>query len=143
MKTDMVRFCRIPALIPLISLILASLACSALIGKPTISNIRMTSDDAGKILTNSYSPTDEFFVFADLSGLKVGSLVEAKWYAVNASGVEANSLINISDYHYAPGIDFVSFNLTTSDGSKWPIGFYKVDLYLDGVFSGEELFTVK
>jgi hypothetical protein len=130
-------------LFPLISIILVTLSCNALIGKPTISNIRMTDDDAGKILTNSYAPADEFFVFADLSGLKVGSLVEAKWYAINAAGVEANSLINISDYHYAAGINFVSFNLTTSDGSDWPIGYYKVDIYLNGVLSGEQLFTVK
>ena len=32
--------------------------------------------------------------------LKTGSVVEAKWYAVNAAGVDPNSEINASDYTY-------------------------------------------
>ncbi|MBI1856100.1 MAG: hypothetical protein HYR93_09605, partial [Chloroflexi bacterium] len=91
--------------------ILATLACSALSTTPTVSNIRMATDDTGKTTTTTYSPSEVFFVFADLSNIKVGSVIEAKWYAVNVTGVDANTEINTSDYTYESGIDYVYFKL--------------------------------
>jgi hypothetical protein len=132
------------------SILLASLAiaaamfaCDALAMKPTVSNVRMTTDEQGKTKTSSYSPSDKFYVFADLSGLSSGSVVEAKWYAVNAEGVNPNSEINTSDYSYASGVSFVYFQLNTSDGANWPAGTYRVELYLDGTKVGEQGFTVQ
>ncbi len=121
----------------------AILACNGIASNPTVSNIRMTTDDSGNTTTSSYSPSDEFYVFADLSGLSVGSTVEAKWYAVNAEGVDPNSEINTSDYTYESGINYVYFQLTTSDGGDWPVGSYRVDLFLDGAKVGERAFTVR
>jgi len=103
----------------------------------------MATDDTGKTTTTSYSPGNAFYVFADLSGIKVGSVVEAKWYVVNATGVDSNSEINISDYTYQSGINFVYFKLITNDGSDWPVGSYKVEIYLDRILAGEQTFTVK
>jgi hypothetical protein len=119
------------------------LSCGSLQSSPTVSNIRMTTDDTGKTPTSSYGPSAEFYVFADLSGLKVGSVVEAKWYAVNAEGVDANSEINTSDYTYESGVGFVYFQLSTSDGGDWPTGSYRVEMYLDGAKVGEQGFTVQ
>ena len=135
-----VRLSVIPAVI---AIILATLACNALAGKPTVSNIRMATDETGKTTTTSYASSDPFFVFADLGGLKSGSVVEAKWYVITAPGVESNSIINTSDYPYQSGIGFVYFKLTTNDGSDWPSGSYRVELYLDGIKTGEQTFTVK
>lgn len=123
--------------------LIAALACSSLATAPTVSNIRMTTDDTGKTPTSSYAPGDEFYVFADLSGLKPGSVIEAKWYAVNAQGVDPNSEINTSSYTYETGVGNVYFQLTTNDGSDWPTGSYRVELYLDGAKVGEQGFTVQ
>jgi hypothetical protein len=119
------------------------LACNALTATPTVANIRMTKDQAGKTVTSTYSPGDAFYVFADLSGLSKGSVVEAKWYAVNAQGVDANTVLNTSTYTYESGVANVYFQLTTSDGSPWPTGNYKVELFLDGTKVGEQGFTVQ
>ena len=129
-------------LLACVALIVVTLACSALSTTPTVSNIRMTTDETGKTPTSSYAPNQAFYVFADLSGINVGSVVEAKWYAVNADGVDPNSEINTSDYNYEQGVDYVYFQLTTNDGSDWPTGSYKVELYLDGSKVGEQGFTV-
>ncbi len=130
-----------------ILIVLAMLACGAPTlapsSAPGVSNIRMTTDDSGKTPTSSYAPSDEFFVFADLSGLSAGQVIEAKWYAVNAEGVDANSEINTSDYTYQTGIGFVYFKLSTSDGGDWPKGSYRVEIYLDGTKVGEQGFTVQ
>jgi hypothetical protein len=129
----------------LTSVVLASiiLACQALQPAASVSNIRMTTDDTGKTPTSSYAPADEFYVFADLSGMKVGSVIEARWYAVGAEGVDPNSEINTSDYTYESGISYVYFQLSTSDGGDWPNGSYRVELYLDGTKVGEQGFTVQ
>lgn len=137
------KIIRVSVLLPVIAILFATPACNALAGKPAISNVRMTTDDNGATSTTSYSPGDAFYVFADLTGLKAGSVVEAKWYVINASGVEGNSEINTSDYTYALGIHLVYFKLTTNDGGDWPSGSYKVELYLDGVLAGGQTFTVQ
>ncbi len=121
----------------------AMLACNAIATYPKVSNIRMTTDNTGKTPTSTYAPSDAFYVYADLSGLPKGSVVEAKWYAVNAQGVDPNMMINTSDYTYESGIGYVYFQLTTSDGTDWPTGSYRVDLYLDGTKVGEQGFTVQ
>ncbi len=130
-----------------IAILATTLACDALstylATGPTVSNIRMTTDSSGTTTTASYSPGAAFYVFADLKGLSKGSVVEAKWYAVNAQGIEQNKIINTSDYSYEPGIGYVYFQLTTSDGSDWPTGAYRVELYLDGAKVGEQGFTVQ
>jgi len=124
-------------------LVLVILACAGLETTPTVSNIRMTTDDTGETPTSSYAPGDEFYVFADLAGLKAGSAVKAKWYAVAADGVEANLEINTSDYSYESGISYVYFQLSTTDGGDWPAGSYRVELLLDGTKVGEQGFTVR
>ena len=130
-----------------IAILATMLACDALSSylatAPTVSNIRMTTDSKGTTVTSTYAPGDAFYVFADLSGLSKGSVVEAKWYAVNAQGIEQNKVINTSDYSYEPGTSYVYFQLTTSDGSDWPTGSYKVELYLDGAKVGEQGFSVQ
>jgi hypothetical protein len=125
------------------AMLTASLACGNLATTPTVSNIRMTTDDSGKTPTSSYAPTDKFYVFADLAGIKAGSVIQAKWYAVNAEGVDPNSEINTSDYTYAAGIGFVYFQLSQTDGSNWPAGSYRAEIYLDGSKVGEQGFTVQ
>ena len=125
------------------AIVFAALACSGLDTTPKVSNIRMTTDDAGKTPTSSYAPSNEFYVFADLSSIKTGSVIEAKWYAVSVPGVDSNSEINTSDYTFEPGVDFVYFQLSKSGGGDWPTGSYRVDLYLDSTRVGEQGFTVQ
>lgn len=137
------RFRKLSLLLAAAAILSAILACSSFSTTPTVSNIRMTTDDTGKNPTSTYAPTDQFYVFADLSGIKVGSVIEAKWYAVTAQGVDANSELNTSDYTYESGVGFVYFQLSTTDGSNWPTGSYRVDLFLDGTKVGEQGFTVQ
>ncbi len=134
---------RLSIVLGCIAILGAVLACTLPSTTPTVSNIRMTTDDTGKTATSSYAPGDNFYVFADLSGLSVGSDIQAKWYAVNAEGVETNSQVNTSDYKYESGITYVYFQLTMSGGGQWPKGSYRVELYLDGNKVGEQGFTVQ
>ena len=125
------------------ALVFAALACAGIETTPTVSNIRMTTDDTGETPTSTYAPGDDFFVFADLAGITVGSLIQSRWYAVDVQDVDPNSEINTSDYTYEAGIGYVYFQLSTSDGGDWPPGSYRVELYLDGTKVGEQGFAVR
>ena len=125
------------------AIIVAILACSGVQATPSVSNIRMATDDTGETPTSSYGPGQDFYVFADVEGLQVGSLIQAKWYAVDVQDLEANLEISTSDYSYEAGIGYVYFQLSTSDGGDWPPGNYRVDLFLDGTKVGEQGFTVQ
>ncbi len=133
------------ALLACVVIAAAMLACSSFSFSttPTVSNIRMATDKTGKTTTTTYAPGDAFYVFADLSGLSKGQLVQAKWYAVSVQGVNPDTELNTSQYSYEQDVSFVYFQLTTSDGSDWPTGSYRVEVYLDGAKVGEQGFTVQ
>ncbi len=132
-------------LLACVAIVASMLACSSLSFSttPAVSNIRMATDETGKTVTTSYAPGAPFYVFADLRGLSKGQMIQAKWYAVNAQGVDPNSELNPSQYAYEEGVSYVYFQLTTNDGSDWPTGTYRVELYLDGAKVGEQAFTVQ
>ena len=109
---------------------------------PPVSNIRMTTDETGAEQAIIYSPNQSFVVFLDLGSLQTGSVIEAKWYSVNVAGVTPNTLLNVSDYAYTGGIKNFHFNLKATGGGQWPAGSYKVEIYLNGVKTGEVPFYV-
>jgi hypothetical protein len=127
----------------LMAILLAMLACSGIEATPSVSNIRMATDDTGETPTSSYAPGEEFYVFADVDALEVGSLIQAKWYAADVQDLETNLEISTSDYSYEAGMGYVYFQLSTSDGGDWPPGSYRVELFLDGTKVGEQIFTVR
>ncbi len=130
--------CSIPALPFTVQVDLSTPAPTS----PLISNIRMTTDETGKNPTATYAPNESFVVFIDLGNLQTGTVVEAKWYSVNVAGVTPNTLINVSDYSYEAGVANLHFKLNATGGGQWPIGSYKVEIYLNGLKIGEVPFYV-
>ncbi len=124
------------------AMLAAILACNVLSAAPHVSNVRMATDESGKVTSATYAPDASFFLYADLKGLAVNQVLEARWYAVNAEGVEQNSEMNTSIYKYQPGIQEIYFRLDPT-GGPWPAGSYRVDMYLDGHKVGEQGFTVQ
>jgi hypothetical protein len=133
---------RFPVLLACFVLLAGVLACNAPWLKSAVSNIRMTTDASGKTSTKSYTPDQPFYMYADLSNLAVNQILEARWFVVDAKGMEPNQEINRSTYSYQPGIAEIYFQLNPS-GGPWPAGSYRVELYLDGTMVGERGFTVQ
>jgi hypothetical protein len=74
--------------------------------------------------------------------VETGSVVDAKWYIVsspdyNAGEIESSTL-KIEDKNAA---NYVSFKLSSKN--SWPVGEYKVELYLDGTLVHTLNFSVK
>ena len=125
-----------------LALLASTLAC-AVGGELSLTNARMSTDSDGKNVTTTFSPTDVFYVVADLANAPTGTKVDAKWIAVDIPGEQANSVFTetnyVTDTDNFSGI--VYFELSNDSG--WPAGSYKVELYLNGALAQSLDFTVQ
>ena len=126
-----------------LALIISTLACSLGGGEPSLTNPRLATDSEGNNTVTFYSPSDIFYAVADLSNVETGSVIDAKWYLVSATDYEAgeieSSSVTIEDKNL---YNYVSFELSSTD-NNWPVGEYKVELYLNGVLDHTLNFTVE
>jgi hypothetical protein len=125
----------------LAAVVIATLACSGLSTTPATSNFYMASDKAGTTKTNTFTTTQDFFVFFDVSNITDGTKFQAQWFALDVSGQDSTKPFQTTDYTYANGVTTIYFQLTNSSG--WPAGHYRVDLYMETNKIGEQLFTVQ
>jgi hypothetical protein len=125
----------------LIVLLLASLACSFGNTAPAASNFYMATDEAGTNKTSTFSPNDDFYVFFDVKNIEPGTNFQSRWYALNVEGEDPNTPFQTIDYSYEEGIGNIYFQLTNDQG--WPVGNYKVEVYMDGTKVGEQEFSVQ
>ncbi len=85
-----------------------------------------------------FGADEEFFAVMELSGVQPDTVVKAVWVAVNAEGVDANSIITETEIR---GESRITFNLSYPE--PWPVGAYKVEFYLNGEYQGFLDFTVE
>ena len=136
----------LPVILVVLVLLMASLACSLFTGGGEIGleNVRMAFDSDGNNLTDIFSPSDVFFAVADLKNAPAGTVVEAKWIAVQIETFDPGELIYeqaINDFTDDSFTGTIYFQLSNDDG--WPAGEYRVDIYLNGTFVGSAAFSVQ
>lgn len=130
-----------PVLLAVLALVASSLACS--LTEMSLENARMAFDQDGVNVTSTYSSTDVFYAVADLNNAPQGTVLEAKWIAVNVEGYDANfefqtQSLDITEETFTGTIYF-----QLSNDSGWPTGDYKVDLYLNGELKQSVTFNVQ
>lgn len=125
-----------------IAVLATSLACNfGTPAEPTASNFYMATDEAGANQTTVFSPTDDFFVHFDVAGIEAGTPFQSRWYALDIEGEDPNAPLQTIDYTYQEGIRNIYFQLTNANG--WPVGNYKVEIYMNGTKVGEQLFSIQ
>jgi hypothetical protein len=143
-------------LFALLAIVFSLAACSS---GPKISNFYMAKDDQGTNKTTTFAPTDALILFFDVNGVRNGTPFEARWYVLNAAGKDPNTPFKIMDQNYSssstlvisvvclfdsivsrPCFDALRFHLTNT--GNWPVGQYRVDVYMSGNKVGEVLFSV-
>jgi hypothetical protein len=133
-------------LLALGALLVSILACGLATGASTevgLENLHMAFDKDGKNSTSVFSPTDMFYVVGDLKNAPAGTVVDAKWLAVQIEGYDPGELIydqTINDFTDKSFSGSIYFQLTNDNG--WPVGDYKADVYLNGTFVQSVPFSV-
>ena len=142
---------KIVVMLAVVALLLASLACNAVSGgdntgdNPTttendnsgfsvttanITNAHLASDESDTQQVDGYSPTDlGFYCYFDLNNAPDSTVVKGVWTLVSAEGYESNSEIDSAEI--TGGDDTYYFSLGGST-DPWPVGTYRIDLYVDG-----------
>ena len=124
-------------------LIAFSAACAAQGTDLNVTNFRTALDKDGENVTSTFSPSDVIYAVTDLASVPRGTKLEVKWIAVNAADTEPNyefdsQTIEITDEIFT-GITF--FQLSSAE--PWPVGQYRVDLYLNDAFTESVEFSVE
>lgn len=134
---------KLSILFAFMALVAATLACSLSDTEMGLENLRMAFDSDGENPTTVFSPADVFFAVADLNNAPAGTVAEAKWLAVQIDDYDSGELIYeqaIMDFTEDDFSGKIYFQLSNDAG--WPVGDYKVDIYLDGVFVQSANFSV-
>ncbi len=115
-------------LLPVAVLALAALACSGTISTANIKSARLSANESGDPETTVFKQ-DDFTVYCivKLANAPSDTVVKAVWTAVDVEGVAPNTLIDQSEL--TSGDAELTFTLTNDQ--LWPVGQYKVDLYLN------------
>ena len=134
---------RLVVLLAVLSLVALSLACAIGNTELGVSNLRLAFDQNGKNVTTTFSPTDVFYAVTYLANAPQGTRVEAKWTVLNAADTEPNlefqtQTLDITDERFSGNIHF-----QLSNDEAWPVGQYKVDLYLNGTLAQTAEFSVQ
>jgi hypothetical protein len=74
-----------------------------------------------------------------LSNAADSTVLRAEWYAIDAAGTTPNSIIDTVETTGGNGI--YTFDLSSQD--PWPIGTYRVEIYVNGALDALEEFSVQ
>ena len=118
---------KVGILIGLLVLVLATLACSGSVSTANIGEAWMSTDEDGSSRTTVFSQEAVFYAQVDLKNAPDDTKLKAVWTAVSVEGVDPNLLID--EVEFTSGDGLVHFTL--ENDSLWPVGQYKVDIYLN------------
>lgn len=118
-----------PPVLFVLILVLATLACNFSASTANITNAHMATDESDTTQTTAYSPdTATFYCFFELNNAPDDTVVKGVWTLVSAEGYEANSEIDSADI---TGSDDSYFFSLDRAADNWPVGQYKIDLYIN------------
>jgi len=126
-------------LLVLIALIVASLACEGSVSTANISEVWMSADEAGDQRVTSYAQDAVFYAQVDLKNAPDDTVLKAVWIAVDAQDTDPNLVITETEFTTGSGL--INFNL--SNENLWPLGTYKVEIYMNDALTNTVEFSVQ
>lgn len=128
-----------PILFALAALVLAALACEVSASSANVAEAWTSSDEAGDARTTVFTQEDVFYAQVDLRNAPDDTSLKAVWTAVEAEETEPGLVI--TETEITTGSDLIHFSLTND--YLWPVGSYKVDVYLNGELAETLAFEVR
>jgi hypothetical protein len=109
-------------------LLVSILACGGSISTANISSAWMATDEEGNNPTTVFTQDAIFYAMVDLKNAPDDTKLKAVWTVVEAEGTEPNLMLNETEITSGDGL--IHFQLENTD-YLWPLGQYKVEIYLN------------
>ena len=110
-------------------LVLASVACEFSASTANITNAHMALDESDSQSVTAYAPdAPAFYCYFDLKNAPDDTVVKGVWTLVSAEGYDSNQEIDSAEI--TGGDETYYFSLGGA-AEPWPVGQYKIDLYLN------------
>jgi len=118
------------ALFSILALIaLFMVACDFSFSTANIPNAFMSADPDGAQPTTAYDQDDVFYAIVELANAPDETTVTAVWIAVDIDGTDPNTTLD--EVVATSGDAVLTFDLANSPDLLWPLGQYRVDIYLN------------
>jgi hypothetical protein len=121
------------------AMLLSIAACGGSFSTARIEEAWMSSDPAGDARTTAFSQDAVLYAQVDLRNAPDDTQLKAVWIAVQAEGAEPNFVIQETEFTTGSGL--VNFEL--SNTNLWPVGSYKVDIYMNGELTQTLSFSIQ
>jgi hypothetical protein len=107
-------------------LVVITLACGFNVSTANIASAVTSQDPDGSQPTTTFDQADAFYLAVQLANAPDDTKVKAVWTVVEADGVEPNFALGEKEL-----IGGGTVNFSLENDNLWPVGKYKVDLYLN------------
>ena len=125
---------------PLLILMFISMACGGSISTANIADAWIAADDAGSNPTTTFSQdAPAFYAIVDLRNAPDDTVLRAVWIAEDVEDVESGFVIDEAEL--VNGSNMAHFSL--ENDQLWPLGQYKVDIYLNDELAQTLTFEVR
>ena len=126
--------------VALLGLMAAALAYAA---SPHYSDMKLSDEEDGDAMESFAPDTPKIYLRAGLIDTPAGTKLTSTWVAEDTNGAApANYKIDSVDLTVAPPINIATFSLSKPNAG-WPVGSYRVDLFIDGRAAGTMHFKVE
>jgi hypothetical protein len=118
-------------------LALASVACEFSASTAAIKDAYLVTDEASGTKTSTYTQDQPFVFVVTQTGAPDDTKVKAIWYSVDETG----KATQFAEKELVTGGSPITFNATNN--GPWPVGNYKVELYLNDKLNKTVEFSVQ
>jgi len=122
-----------------LAVLLSALACGFNVSTANIADAWMSTDEAGSDRVTVFAQDAIFYAQVDLQNAPDDTTLKAVWTAVDAQDTDPNFYITETEFTTGDGL----VNFTLSNDYLWPIGTYKVDIYLNDTLTQTLEFEVR
>ena len=129
-----------PILFAVIILIFTQLACNASVSTANINKAWLDTSEEGQNPTTTFAQDAIFYAMVDLKNAPNDTKLKAVWTVVDAKDTDPNQVITETEITTGDGL--VHFQLENKD-YLWPVGQYKVDIYLNDTLDKTLTFEVR
>jgi hypothetical protein len=109
---------------------------------PRYENIVLSDTKGGGKVTTFTPTTARVYLNAKLVDVKSGSTLKSEWIAEKTKVAPPDYKIDAAEVKVGPLMNNVDFSMTKPTAG-WPVGDYRVDLFIDGKPAGKMKFQVK